>query len=518
MEARFLAGVAESARFVYNLAIAISSIRVRISVKSRHLSLLAATASLLGFPQFPARSPRSRPATGGFQRLRPRSRNRRRNFPCHQGIRRLAGIRDDAAAIMPVLRGNCRATRENRGDMRNDDRPRNYRPDTLLTHLGRNPEAQHGAINPPVYHASTILSKNMAEWESRPDPKAQFGIVRYGLSGHADDLCARGTAGEDRGRLPRRDRVVRAGRGHRAAAGLRQRRRPRADGQFGAMARRAISATSVLTRCGVETTYYDPLIGDGIERLMRPNTRVVYVESPGSLTFEVQDVPAIAAVAHRYGARVLMDNTWATPYLFRSFEHGVDVSIHAATKYIGGHSDIMLGAVDDQRGKLAAGALDDRPISAIAPGRTTSFRVARHAHLERAAGAPPEERAGGRALAADKAGSVARALPGFARRPRPRAVEARFSRRQRAVRRRAESRCRRKRSRPLIDSLDLFGIGASWGGYESLIQPSFPERSRTATRWQAEGPLVRIHIGLEDPQDLIADLAQGLDKLRAAAA
>src|SRR5213592_4354344 len=101
----------------------------------------------------------------------------------------------------------------------------------------------------------------------------------------------------------------------------------------------------VLTRCGIATTYYDPLIGEEIARLMRPNTKVVYVESPGSLTFEVQDVPAIAAVAHRHGAKVVMDNTWGTPYLFRSFEHGVDVSLHAATKYIGGHSDVMLGAV-----------------------------------------------------------------------------------------------------------------------------------------------------------------------------
>src|SRR5438552_18111072 len=101
----------------------------------------------------------------------------------------------------------------------------------------------------------------------------------------------------------------------------------------------------VLTRCGVETTYYDPLIGEDIARLIRPNTKVVYVESPGSLTFEVQDVPAIAAVAHRHGARVMMDHPWASPYLFGSFEHGVDVSIHAATKYIGGHSDVMLGAV-----------------------------------------------------------------------------------------------------------------------------------------------------------------------------
>src|SRR6202007_839359 len=101
----------------------------------------------------------------------------------------------------------------------------------------------------------------------------------------------------------------------------------------------------LLTRWNIETTYYDPLIGEGIARLMRPNTRVVYVESPGSLTFEVQDVPAIAAVAHQRGAKVLMDNTWASPLLFPSFERGVDVSIHAATKYIVGHSDVILGAV-----------------------------------------------------------------------------------------------------------------------------------------------------------------------------
>src|SRR5262249_56052171 len=101
----------------------------------------------------------------------------------------------------------------------------------------------------------------------------------------------------------------------------------------------------VVAGWGVETTYYDPLIGEDIAKLIRPNTRVVYVESPGSLTFEVQDVPAIAAAAHELGAKVLMDNTWASPYLFRSFEHGVDVSIHAATKYIVGHSDVMLVAV-----------------------------------------------------------------------------------------------------------------------------------------------------------------------------
>src|SRR5437762_480039 len=315
--------------------------------------------------------------------------------------------------------------------MKNDNRPRAYRKDTLLTHLGRNPEAQHGAINPPVYHASTILSKNIAEWENRPDPRTHFGVVRYGLSGTPTTFALEELLAKIEG-------------GYRAAivcSGLAAITAPLqgllSQGDHLLMVDSAYGparnfCNRVLTRMGVETTYYDPLIGDGIAQLMRPNTKVVYVESPGSLTFEVQDVPAIAAVAHRHGAKVVMDNTWGTPYLFRSFEHGVDVSLHAATKYIGGHSDVMLGA-----GGLYAIVLKPTPKAAV-----DAF----------------------------------------------------------------------------IDSLDLFGIGASWGGYESLIQPSYPERSRTATRWQAEGPLVRIHIGLEDPQDLIADLAQGLDRLRAMAA
>ncbi len=202
----------------------------------------------------------------------------------------------------------------------------------------------------------------------------------------------------------------------------------------------------ILKKCGVETTYYDPLIGEGIARLMRPNTKVVYCESPGSLTFEIQDIPAIAAVAHQHGAKVLMDNTWGTPYLFRSFEHGVDVSIHAATKYICGHSDAMLGAVITNEETLPAGALGDGPDRPLRRARRRVLRAARHAHLVGAAGAAPAQRARSRALAADPAGGVARAVPGLARRPRPRDLEARFPRRQRALRRWCSSRRRRRRS------------------------------------------------------------------------
>src|SRR5215471_2842876 len=202
--------------------------------------------------------------------------------------------------------------------MKDDDRPRAYRKDTLLTHLGRNPGAQHGAINPPVYHASTILSKNIAEWENRADPRVHFGVVRYGLSGTPTTFALEELLAKIEG-------------GYRAAItaplqGL------LSHGNHILMVDSAYGparnfCNRVLTRMGVETTYYDPLIGDSIAQLMRPNTKVVYVESPGSLTFEVQDVPAIAAAAHEAGAKVLMDNTWASPYLFPSFARGVDVSI-----------------------------------------------------------------------------------------------------------------------------------------------------------------------------------------------
>src|SRR3954468_11793601 len=404
---------------------------------------------------------------------------------------------------MPPL-GGCRPTRENRGDMRNDDRPRNYRQDTLLTHLGRNPEAQHGAINPPVYHASTILSKNVAEWENRPDPRRQFGVVRYGLSGTPTTFALEELLANIEG-------------GYRAAivcSGLAAITAPLqgclSQGDHLLMVDSAYGPARnfcerVLTRMGVETTYYDPLIGADIAGLMRPNTRVVYCESPGSLTFEVQDIPAIAEVAHKHGATVMMDNTWATPYLFRSFEHGVDVSIHAATKYIGGHSDAMLGAIitNEQSwlpvrsmvADLGHCAGPDDIFFGLRGMRSLSVRLERHMRntLEIASWLqtrPEVSRVLYPALPEDPGHALwkrdflgASGLFGVVLNPAPKAAVY-----------------------AMIDALDLFGIGSSWGGFESLILPTNPERGRTATRWAAEGPTLRLHIGLEDPQDLIEDL------------
>jgi cysteine-S-conjugate beta-lyase len=250
---------------------------------------------------------------------------------------------------------------------------------------------------------------------------------------------------------------------------------------------------------------------------MRPNTRVVYVESPGSLTFEVQDVPAIAAAAHEAGAKVLMDNTWASPYLFRSFEHGVDVSIHAATKYIVGHSDVMLGAVITNEemylpvrtmaADLGHCAGPDDAYFALRGLRTLSVRLERHEKNALAVARwlqtrPEVSRVLYPALPEDPGHALwkrdflgASGLFGVVLKPAPKpAIYA------------------------MIDALDLFGIGSSWGGFESLILPTNPERGRTATRWAPEGPTLRMHIGLEDPQDLIEDLERGFHQLRAIAA
>src|SRR5271170_8233650 len=398
--------------------------------------------------------------------------------------------------------------------MKNDDRPRNYLKDTLLTHLGRHPEAHHGTVNPPVYHASTILSANMAEWEAKRAPGKRFDVIRYGLLGTPTTFALEEAVAAIEG-------------GYRAmlmSSGLAAVTAPlqaclkhgdhvlMVDSVYGPARN---FCNNVLTRCGVETTYYDPLVGEGIARLMRPNTKVVYVESPGSLTFEVQDVPAIAEAAHAGGAKVLMDNTWASPWLFPSFERGVDVSIHAATKYICGHSDVMLGAVimneesflpvRSGMGQIGHSAAPDDVFYALRGMRTLSVRLERHQRsaLEVAKWLqtrPEVSRVLYPALPEDPGHALwkrdflgACGLFGVVLRPAPK--EAVYA---------------------MIDALDMFGSGASWGGFESLIQPMYPERIRTATKWDAEGPGVRIHIGLEDPQDLMTDLAQGLEHLRKA--
>jgi cystathionine beta-lyase len=387
--------------------------------------------------------------------------------------------------------------------------------DTLLVHLGRSPEQHHGAVNTPVYHASTILFPNVAAWDAARDPAKRFDTIRYGLLGTPTTMALEEAVAKIEG-------------GYRAMlvpSGLAAITGPLyaclSAGDHLLMVDSVYGPTrnfcdKVLSRAGVETTYYDPLIGAGIERLMRPNTKVVFCESPGSLTFEVQDVPAIAAVAHSRGAKVLLDNTWASPYLFPSFRHGVDVSIHAATKYIVGHSDVILGVVitnEESYSQVRSTCADiglcagpDDAYLALRGLRTLSVRLERHQKnaLEVARwlqGRPEVSRVLYPALPEDPGHAIwkrdflgASGLFGVVLQPAPKRAADAF-----------------------VDALRLFGIGASWGGFESLVQPTHPARLRTGTKWQAEGPTLRFHIGLEDPRDLIADLASGFERMKEAA-
>jgi len=265
---------------------------------------------------------------------------------------------------------------------------------------------------------------------------------------------------------------------------------------------------AILPRYGVTTTYYDPTIGAGIASLMQPNTVAVFIESPGSLSFEIQDVPAIAAAAHARNAVVLMDNTWASPIHFRALEKGVDLSIQSGTKYIGGHSDVMLGVVGSKKSawknlketvfEMGLCVGPDDTFLGLRGLRTMGVRLAQHyaagMKVARWLEARPEilrvlhpalESHPGHAIwKRDFTGACG--LFSIVFKPAP--VEAVHA---------------------FLNKLTLFGIGASWGGFESLAIPFDCAPMRSATRWAPGGPTVRFHIGLEDVCDLIADLEEG---------
>jgi cystathionine beta-lyase len=221
--------------------------------------------------------------------------------------------------------------------------------ETRLVHAGRHPEDQHGVVNTPVYHASTVLSPTLAEWEQKhKDYAADKPGVYYGRHGTPTLAALEEAVADLEGGY--RSMLYPSGLAACACALIAYVKAGDhvliSDSAYGPMRR---VGWRFLRRFGVEVEFYDPLVGAGIAALMRSNTSVVVVEAPGSLSFEMQDIPAIAAVVHQQGATVIMDNTWATPLYFKPFEHGVDVSIHAATKYIVGHSDAMLGVVTTTR-------------------------------------------------------------------------------------------------------------------------------------------------------------------------
>lgn len=399
----------------------------------------------------------------------------------------------------------------------NGDQPeRRLRRDTLLTHSGGKPADRHGAVNPPVYRASTILFPTVAEWEASRVHSRRFDVVRYGQLGTPTTFALEEAIATLEGGY--RAMLLPSGLAAVTTALLALLR----SGDHLLMTDSAYAPTrhfchTILPRYGVTTTFYDPCAGAGITELIRPETRVVFVESPGSITFEVQDVPAIATAAHAAGAVVVMDNTWATPYFFPAIEHGVDVSIIAATKYIGGHADVMLGTITTTQplyepvrsmvAELGYCVSPDDAYLALRGLRTLGLRLERHERSTRRVAewlqARPEvKRVMYPALPSDPGHTIwkrdfrgASGLFGVVLEPVPKAaVDA------------------------MLNSLELFGMGASFGGFESLAIPMNVTRHRAVTRWPNDGPYVRLHVGLEDPDDLIADLEHGLEQLRRVAA
>jgi cystathionine beta-lyase len=379
------------------------------------------------------------------------------------------------------------------------------KPETRLVEAGRRPEWTQGLVNPAVWRASTILFDSVAELHAANPPRD--GILHYGRNGTPTTwaLCEALTELEPGAAATR---LYPSGAAAVAGALLAVLNAGdemlMVDSAYGPT--RAL-CEGLLKRFGVRTVYYDPLIGAGIESLIGEKTRAIFLESPGTHSFEVQDVPAICAVAKARGLVTLIDNTWATPLFFQAIAAGVDLSIVACTKYIGGHADLMLGSVtanaawapklDQARRVLGqAGAPDDAWL-ALRGLRTLALRLQRH-----------QENALKVAHWLKDQPQVARVLhpalpdcPGHEFWVRDyKGASGLFS----FVLAGGDAAARDR----LIDGLELFGIGYSWGGYESLALP--PDMTRTATDRSFEGPLVRLHIGLEDPDELIADLAAGL--------
>lgn len=379
--------------------------------------------------------------------------------------------------------------------------------ETLLTHGGRNPDAHFGFVNTPVFRGSTVLFKTLADHDAPTQP------FTYGRAGNPTTAAVETLVSELEG--AHATTLVPSGLAAIAVAIL-----------SGVKAGDEVLVTDsayepcrnfcskFLDRMGVTTRFYDPRIGAGIAGLIGERTRVIWVESPGSLTFEVQDLPAILAAAKPRGVRVMVDNSWATPLYHRPLALGADVVIHAATKMFVGHSDALVGTVS---------AIESAWPDVLATRKLLGFNVAGDDAFLTARGL--------RTLAVRMKEHAARSLemarwlegcegveqvyhPGLPSHPDHALFQRDFSGSGSLFAVRLAPRPRAALA-AMIDGFRLFAMGYSWGGYESLCVPVDPARVRTAVPWTAPGQMLRLHIGFEGLDDLKADLSDGLQRYRA---
>jgi cystathionine beta-lyase len=387
---------------------------------------------------------------------------------------------------------------------KNPPHGKHLRPATRLVTAAREYN-EHGMVNPAVYHASTVLFPSMQSLtvnkpeytygrKGTPTSRAVETAIAQLEGGYDCKICPSGLAAITAALLAflkSGDHLLMVDTAYWPARHL---------------------CDTMLKGLGIETTYYDPLIGKGIASLIKPNTKVVYCESPGSQTMEVQDVPAIAAAAHAADAVAMIDNTWSAGHFFKAFAHGCDISIQAATKYIVGHSDAMLGSVvcnekhwpqfRDAYETMGLFAGPDDMYLAMRGLRTLDVRLERHQKNATTVAEwlrgrdevetvlyPALSNAPGHELW-KRDFSGASGLFSLVLKPKSEAAVA-----------------------AMLDQMQLFSMGFSWGGFESLVVPFKPHR--TASNWSALGPCLRLHVGLEDPQDLIADLEAGFARMNA---
>lgn len=381
--------------------------------------------------------------------------------------------------------------------------------DTLLNQVGRDPQRYSGAVNTPVIRASTIVFPNLETYEKRPGDN--YKTPRYGIHGTPtawalEESIAKMEGGHEAVVVPSGLAAITAALCAFVKTGSHL---LVADSVYGPTRN---FCEKRLKDFGVAIEYYDPLIGSGIKNLIKTNTCAVFCEAPGSLSFEMQDIPAIAREAHAHNIPVLADTTWGTPYFFRSFDAGIDVSIHAGTKYISGHSDVMLGVlvtnekywVQVRRAVADYGhcvSADDCYL-ALRGFRTIGVRMKQQMANALAVARwleqrPEVKRVMYPALESDPGHAIwkrdfqgAASLFGFVLKDASKPQVTAF-----------------------VNALKHFGIGSSWGGYESLVTAPNIAPLRTATRWANDGAVIRLHIGLDDPEDLIADIAGGFEAM-----
>lgn len=375
---------------------------------------------------------------------------------------------------------------------------------TNLTHLGRDPDSYHGVVNPPISRTSTIIYPDLASYED-PDYRYRYGRLGNPLSDQFEDAMAAlengaGAVGTQTGMAAITTSILSVAKSGDHILMV--------DTVYGPA---RYFAANILKRMNIEVEYYDPTIGSGIENLCRENTSVIYMESPGSATFEVQDVPAICKVAKARGIMTIIDNTWSAGVLFKPLDHGVDMSFQSCTKYVGGHSDINLGVIvakDETLLKTIRSSAWDLGVAPMAEDMYLALRGLRTLRTRLKQNAANAETVIAWMKNRDEFTKIyypkleshethnlwsrdfkgANGLFSFILKPASKNAVHGF-----------------------INALKLFPIGSSWGGYESLCQPQHLEDYRTAVSWNEEGALFRFQIGLEDPEDLINDISQALE-------